>query len=256
MGWISLAESAVSASHYPNGLKPSPTVSVTDTRKVYSCLECLPESWILRQSGTTLRLSPTYSSREWISYTAVSHAKISALQDVESAWEASEAAYIGMCIDSLKNVSPRSSSSKTSRQLEPVALKKWSGHLPSSGMTVDGQLFQPKKLAPATSANDGSYLPTMTAVNYGHNQSNSKNAKRRASLQSMASRGLLPTPMARDWKGSGGANRESPDLSFTMGGALNPQFVEELMGYPSEWTALDASVMPWCQSKREKRLCA
>lgn len=44
------------------------------------------------------------------------------------------------------------------------------------------------------------------------------------------------------------ANRES------IGGALNPQWVEWLMGYPKEWTGLSAWVMPWFRCKRKRPL--
>lgn len=144
--------------------------------------------------------------------------------------------------------------SKTSQQLELGASTLSSSHLPNYGMIVDGQLFQPKKLEPVTSERGGSCLPTATATAYGFNRTNSKNAKRRLSLESMAKRGVLPTPMGRDWKGSGGENRKSPDLAFTMGGNLHPQFVEELMGYPIGWTELEDWATQLCQHKRERHL--
>jgi len=63
--------------------------------------------------------------------------------------------------------------------------------------------------------------------------------------------GLLPTPLARDWKGrSGRSNRSivddlphkiegNPTLGTQTGLKLQPNFVEYLMGYPSGWTDLN-----------------
>ena len=61
-----------------------------------------------------------------------------------------------------------------------------------------------------------------------------------------------PTPTARDWKDSGKAvinsdrnllpqkvARSDKDQWIKGGGALNPMWVEWLMGYPSEWTDLN-----------------
>ena len=75
----------------------------------------------------------------------------------------------------------------------------------------------------------------------------------RPSLATMARSGLLPTPMAK--LDGAGADRNSPTL-YTMardgllgdglatavGGKLNPQFVEWMMGFPLDWTAEPAAV--------------
>jgi len=52
-----------------------------------------------------------------------------------------------------------------------------------------------------------------------------------------------PTPTARDWKDSGENTnyetaRKKSRLAGTAGGALNPTWVEWLMGYPAEYTVL------------------
>ena len=73
---------------------------------------------------------------------------------------------------------------------------------------------------------------------------------------------MFPTPQARDWKDSGFSqgNRKSPNLGTIAsmyptprtkgmcggtgsGGQLNPTWVEWLMGWPLEWTALKPSAM-------------
>jgi hypothetical protein len=52
----------------------------------------------------------------------------------------------------------------------------------------------------------------------------------------------LPTPLSRDWK-SGSVSQEtmsknSRPLNEQVGGKLNPQWVEWLMGWPIGWTDL------------------
>jgi hypothetical protein len=53
---------------------------------------------------------------------------------------------------------------------------------------------------------------------------------------------LWPTPVERDWKSGKVSeathNKNSRPLSDQVGGQLNPQWVEWLMGYPAGWTEL------------------
>lgn len=133
---------------------------------------------------------------------------------------------------------------------------------------------------PTEETGSGSLLPTPTAQTYGSNQGGGmgRTGKVRYSLESMARRGMLPTPTARDWRSGkaseatharnsrplnevvmrmwatptvkgdynrAGLSATSGDgLATQVGGALNPTWVEWLMGYPEGWTALDASEMP------------
>jgi hypothetical protein len=69
---------------------------------------------------------------------------------------------------------------------------------------------------------------------------------------------MVPTPTATDgnkWNRKTNAERRAKGQSVRLtseldetgkviGGSLNPQWVEWLMGFPSEWTALDASETP------------
>ena len=52
---------------------------------------------------------------------------------------------------------------------------------------------------------------------------------------------MWPTPTAQDAKNNGGESQHSRNtkpLNAEIGGALNPQWVEWLMGYPEGWTDL------------------
>lgn len=62
---------------------------------------------------------------------------------------------------------------------------------------------------------------------------------------------MWPTPAARDYRYPNarpfrerGGGKRGEQLPNAIGGALNPTWVEWLMGYPTEWTALAPSEMP------------
>ena len=63
-------------------------------------------------------------------------------------------------------------------------------------------------------------------------------------LETQVARSLLPTPTTQDASNNGGAsqyNRNSLPLNAEIGGALNPMWVEWLMGFPIGWTDLKDS---------------
>jgi hypothetical protein len=79
--------------------------------------------------------------------------------------------------------------------------------------------------------------------NQGHNGS--------APLKDLAMNGMLPTPQASDWKGSAGPSENwKGDLDLAVQAheicgvprgttsQLSPQFVLEMMGFPTDWTEL------------------
>ena len=251
MAWIYLAESEGSAMHSNLGSEQSPIVKDTDTLKVYCCPGCNQETLIEPQSGMMSPRSLEICSQKLTSSLEDFPAKTSVRPALELAWKESEVDFFSKSSDSLASYDQDSFSWKTSQLSLFGGLTGFAWSSLRWGMIVGGRLFQPRSLEPVTRETAGSYLPTPMVSQKTYD--NQKNGKRTSSLYGMALRGVLPTPMARDWKGSGGANRESPDLAFTMGGSLNPQFVEELMGYNIETTALSASVIPWFQSKRVKR---
>jgi hypothetical protein len=51
---------------------------------------------------------------------------------------------------------------------------------------------------------------------------------------------MLPSPAARDYRSGKGRqdNGHTPQLPEVMGGQLNPEFVEWLLGYPRGWTEI------------------
>jgi hypothetical protein len=53
---------------------------------------------------------------------------------------------------------------------------------------------------------------------------------------------MLPTAQSRDWKGASGGHQKGRDLPSIIqdskNSQLSPQFVMEMMGFPSDWTLL------------------
>lgn len=109
------------------------------------------------------------------------------------------------------------------------------------GSMRNGELFPRRPLEHRTSESDSGYLPTPT-VSQAHWYR--RRGKKYPSLAGMARTGMWPTPTASDAT-KGCASRYhgngSHTLSSKVGGRLNPTFVEWLMSFPSEWTALEPS---------------
>lgn len=67
----------------------------------------------------------------------------------------------------------------------------------------------------------------------------SERRRRSPSLEAMVN--VIPTPQSRDWKGSSGRSAKGLELDLPtfVGGHLNPDWVEWLMGWPRGWTSLE-----------------
>lgn len=262
--------------------------SKIDMLKECFCPECGKGHFAKRQFTETFVVSDWRNSElTWTSFTAGSrdHAKTSqAPAKVSASWLASEADFISKSKGSSASAVRDLYFSKTSRQLELVASTSSSNHLPSSGMTVGGRLYQPPKLAPRTYANDGSSWPTPTARDWKDGtakscqnvpvngllgravhlwptpraqMANGSGPSRIGNKMDLQTTVKFATPQARDFRIGQTSRWESPDrsrnLNDQIGGSLNPSWVEWLMGFPNEWTVLDASVTQWFQSKRKSR---
>lgn len=209
MAWIYFQESVESGSPSASGLEQLPIVSKTDTHKAFYCHECNQVKLIELQSGMTLKHSEEICSHESTLSSVDSLVRISRSQEMERAWQESEAVFSLKSSDSQKNATPDLFSLKTSLPSEPVEGKEWGKNWPASGMIVDGRLYQPPQLEPHTKGKGGSYLPTPTASSYGRNKSREGN-KERPSLDTMARKNLWPTPTTQEI--------EHPDAVLTATG--------------------------------------
>ncbi len=154
-------------------------------------------------------------------------------------------------------------------------LDEFSGTWPNSGSMRNGECSVRPTLARTTSANVSGLLPTPVCIDTGSrfNRSDSAGAKLRPTLGAMARFDLWPTPtvhgnhsrkgssptsgdglstavkrwatpVKRDFRHPGRSRMErtggsqGEPLPQQVGGPLNPDWVEWLMGWPIGWTAL------------------
>lgn len=94
---------------------------------------------------------------------------------------------------------------------------------------------------PHTSENGYGYLlPTPTA--HDAHKPHPSDLTARQGGRSLAAAVMYPTPTCQDAKNNGGQSqmvRNTKPLNAVVGGALNPAWVEWLMGWPIGWTALE-----------------
>ena len=334
---------------YLSGSDPSPTAKSTPIVKQCYYPEC--DLFISRMHPYGLILLPSlrpnlkYFGDLSISYTEDSHARISALQDLERAWQESEADCFSRSCAWPKKSSPRSYSLKTCLPSQAVGDYASLEKLPKWGMTVGGVAYPLLPLERATEETDGSVwlgTPTASESTKGrskkfwtpnklptpneliqmwptpttmdslpprseeamkkHFEKHRPGRKAPSNLREWIHPQMWPTPTARDaTRNKGGSpsdcNRHTPNLptailkmvatptasqankpirtpspSRQKGehgedipdsiGRLNPEnigkrlcplWVSVLMGYPTTWLDLDASVMQWLLDKRKKR---
>jgi hypothetical protein len=238
MGWTYSLASEALPSPLANGSAQSPTVKTTDMLRAFSCLECQTDTYLELQSGMTCeRCGLPISSTASISSTEDSPARISAAQELEQAWKVSAADSSLRSSDLPKRYALLSSSLRTSLQSGQEDLTVFASSWPAWGMICGGLLSQPQRLEPAIFVNDGSYLPTPTACDYG------KNVGRKSD-------GITPSGKDR-WSQTVRARRG--ELPGHPKGSLNPQWIEQAMGYPIGWTAITDWVTPLCRPKRVSR---
>ena len=191
---------------------------------------------------------PSRASRgvaSWIGSLEVFPVNPSALQ--VSNWEKKTPATFGLSLsESLARFDLDSCSWRTSQVSlisgEPLSLQTW----PHSVIVSRGRLYALPMLEPCTTADDGSVLPTPTAkANQG-----SPSFQKWPSFQRL----MMPTPTVQDANNNGGRSqqkRNTPPLNAVVGGKLNPEFVEWLMGWPIGWTACEPVGTESCLNKQK-----
>ena len=196
MAWIYLADMEGSPSHLASGSDLSHTVKSSDTHKRCCCQELQMDNCLTRQSGTTLHrlMAPCYHRS--ISSTEASPAKILVSQEMERAWQESEAVFSSKCVAWSKKSSPLSSSWKTCQPLELEVFEKSSDPLQIWGMTVGGLVYLPKKLEPRTLGKDGSCWQSPVADDAVNRAKGKWNSRGEPKLSAQV---LLPTPSASSY---------------------------------------------------------
>ena len=96
---------------------------------------------------------------------------------------------------------------------------------PRAGTMRNGKCFRRQLLARGTDANDSSLLPTPIASDWRSGKSSKKTLDRNSRpLREIVTANALPSPTTGETTGH-----------------LSPLFVEWMMGFPPEWTALEGS---------------
>ncbi len=207
-----------------NGLNQLHTAKVIPTVKE-SCSVVYPtDHSLMRQFGMISRRCRMMGEigPESTSSTEDFHVRTSVLQEMEKAWKEKEVALFMKYSDWPENLVPPSFSWKMSQQSQPEVVWYWQKKLPKWGMIVDGVLYPLQALEHHTNEKGGSYWPTPDASPRGARKNQ---------------------------------NGHHYTLQDAVGsGKLNPTWVEWLMGYSHEWSALEPLAMQWYLSKRKKRL--
>ena len=147
------------------------------------------------------------------------------------------------------------SSWKTSQLCLDGDLETFSETWPRSGMMRSGTAYQLQPLAPLIDETASGLWPTPTVNgNYNRRGASATSGDGLATAVKM-----WPTPAARDYR-SPSKKVGTPEyfrrpgsglpLNDAVGGQLNPTWVEWLMGFPAEWTALPPSVTPSSRKSR------
>lgn len=111
---------------------------------------------------------------------------------------------------------------KTPITCEPKVLDEFSKTWPVSGMMLRGECYPLKTVEPITNENECGLLPTPTSHN--------------------AKEGGYPAE----------GTRNTPTLGWVLGGKINPQFTEWMMGWPIGWTDLKPLEMDKFQSWQQQ----
>ena len=154
------------------------------------------------------------------------------------------------CTGSLASYDRDTSSWKTSQRCFLEGWIPYSQTFPRSGMTRNGTLFRLVPLVPRTGGNGSGLWPTPDTGESlsGHGRRGISRNPRHQSANSLEARvRQWPTPTVQDASNNGGpsqSQRNTPPLNSVAGGALNPQWVEWLMGFPIGWTDCEDSATP------------
>jgi hypothetical protein len=200
---------------------------------------------------TLLDLMQTASDGSTLS-AAASPVRTSALQERARALKASGPAYGLKSAVSLASYDPATSSWRTSQRCLVEGWTVFSETWPRSGLMRNGTAYQLPPLVPLTDETASGLWPTPTLPNGGRTLHHvdewrgitpyHKGKKVQVDLAQAVK--MWPTPVARDYRYPGRSRFERTGskagdcLPQAVGGALNPTWVEWLMGFPLGWTDL------------------
>jgi len=131
---------------------------------------------------------------------------------------------------------------------------EFSGRWPRSGLMRNGIAYRLPLLVrriSGTGCSSSQWIPTARS-SWAMNQTISDNlaSRNKGNLEEYVAR--FPTPTATDSIKGGNVSQRpgAMGLSETLGGKLNPQWVEWLMGFPVGWTDLEDSETQSCHKSQ------
>ena len=277
MSSTSSQESAASPSDLnERECEPSPSVRSSPTLAPSS-----PSIGPTSHATTTCEVLPLTGSAQMellpMSSVAASPARTSASLAPEQDLLASVPAYGSSTPELLANYDPASLSWRTSQRCLVEGWTAFSETWPRSGMMQSGIAYRLPPLAPLTDATASGLLPTPEASNTKAQAMRSagrpprdflklwptpraNDSQKRGNFANNPRNGLpaavkyWPTPVARMWKDNASPaefKRNEVPLAAQVGGALNPTWVEWLMGFPLGWTALKDWETPSSRKSRK-----
>jgi hypothetical protein len=197
-------------------------------------------------------------------FLAASRARTSALPEREPESTESEAECGPTWRGSLARFDPDSRSWRTAQRSLLGDSGEFSVTWPSSGMTADGQCWELMLSEPTISATDSGLWPTPTAAGFECADIPRLLERREKYAAKYGNNGfgltlnqavkVWATPVTRDYRHPGRSRMErtgskaGDPLPQQVGGALNPTWVEWLMGWPLGWTDLKPSATDRCHS--------
>lgn len=178
------------------------------------------------------------------SLAGASRARTSALRGRELAWPAPGRACGLNTHVSLASYDPVTSLWRTSQLCLDGGLSEYSETWPRSGMMRNGTAYLLPPLVRLTGETESGLWPTPTAQNAKHTTlSSAEEARARRGIAGLHAMVVWRTPQARDGMERGPSDPQrrmeqghSVSLQDQVGGALNPTWVEWLMGFPLGWT--------------------
>ena len=195
---------------------------------------------------------------KWIASMQDSLAKIFPQQDCKKELEKKrDQDFTGKYCVSLAWLDLNTSSWKTFQQSFLTDWELFSETWPRWGLMHDGVVYALQTVEQVTDEIDGGYLPTPTVCG-NHNIKGASKTSGDGLVTALLKRQQFPTPNAFHGKnvgrldelgGKGNKFRKHPDGKQL----LNPLFVEELMGFPIEFTVLKDSETPKFRSKPQSR---
>lgn len=206
--------------------------------------------------GTTCELLMVGRGVEWwTSLLADSRVKTSASRDLVPASKVIEADSGAKCGESLAKWDRASSSWKTHPRSHIEDSTKSLVTWPRWGMMLDGECWELSMPEHLTEGNASGLWPTPLHSEARQGLQIRRPGKKGKQQSLTTAVRLLPTPTVQDAKNNGAPaqqERNMRPLNAVIGGSLNPEWVEWLMGWPGGWTDLAASATDkfrqWCNS--------